>query len=204
MPLQKVQVTSLQGIPSTSFKNWLNVMHPAHYFLETRPKVAPLSPSEVAEIREMLAEWRHHRALETITISLSSEEATESIPSGSVFSPPTPPSESSSGSSEGYSIAINMANAPPGIVTPAAWGQLVLTSGNHAGRTYDDIRLNEGQYACWIVSGHGRGDLAGLRAYLRAMGIPPIYYRIFFVRADRFHVQVPEDSGVPTKGSGGV
>ena len=67
---------------------WLRL---SPFFFSVAPKMAgaPLSPSEVAEIRKMLAEWRHHRALETITISSSSEEATESIPSGSVFSPQT-------------------------------------------------------------------------------------------------------------------
>ena len=38
---------------------------------------APLSPSELAEVRVMLQEWRQHRAMDTLSISSSgpSEEA---------------------------------------------------------------------------------------------------------------------------------
>ena len=83
---------------------------------------APLSPSELAEVRVMLQEWRQHRAMDTLSISSSgpSEEATGSIepPSGSIFSSPTQPAESSD--SDGSSIAVNMANAPLGIRTAAA------------------------------------------------------------------------------------
>ena len=104
---------------------------------------APLSPSELAEVRVMLQEWRQHRAMDTLSISSSgpSEEATGSIEprSGSIFSSPAQPA------SDGSSIAVNMANAPLGIRTAAAWGALLVNSGAFTGRTYDYIRLYEGR-----------------------------------------------------------
>ena len=91
-------------------------------------------------------EWRqYHTAIDAETIS-SSEEP--SPPSGSVYSEQREPSEPSSDTDMSHAtLPLNLANAPPGVHTVAAWGAIIQTTGAYAGRSYEYIRLFEGQYA---------------------------------------------------------